>query len=61
MYVNNTLTTAQVEILHLINTLNVTGDTIFNYINNNVINNRYYDEIGTMVKPKFKYVKWNIR
>ena len=31
------------------NTLNVTGDTIFNYINNNMINNGYYDELEQMV------------
>lgn len=31
------------------NTLNVTGDTIFNYINNNMINNGYYDELEKMV------------
>lgn len=31
------------------NTLNVTGDTIFNYINNNMINNGYYDELEQMI------------
>lgn len=49
VYVNNTLDNSTGGDITPYNTLNVTGDTVFNYINNNVINNRYYDEMETMV------------
>lgn len=49
VYVNNTLDNSTGGDITPYNTLNVTGDTVFNYINNNVINNRYYDELEKMV------------
>lgn len=49
VYVNNTLDKSTGGDITPYNTLNVTGDTVFNYINNNIINNGYYDEMETMV------------
>ena len=49
VYVNNTLDKSTGGDITPYNTLNVTGDTVFNYINNNVINKGYYDEMETMV------------
>lgn len=49
VYVYNTLNNSTGGDITPYNTLNVTGDTIFNYINNNMIDNRYYDELEKMV------------
>ena len=49
VYVYNVLDKSSGGDITSTNTLNVTGDTIFNYINNNMINNGYYDELEKLV------------